>query len=119
MSEIVIKTIFQFKRGRLEALNRVNPLLEVGEPCYAFDENILKIGNGIDYWNDLPEMSGGNIAYDGKSITITSDKEITLYGFEGATTGQIPSKGEDGLIEWITPAADEAISAEEIAEICI
>jgi hypothetical protein len=36
----------------------VNPVLESGEPGFVYDENRLKIGDGITHWNDLPYIDG-------------------------------------------------------------
>ena len=73
----------QLKRGTREALERVNPLLAAGEPCFVTDENRLKIGNGIDCWNDLPYLFEDNVVnanthYDFPSI----GKENVIYKAE-------------------------------------
>jgi hypothetical protein len=34
-----------------------NPVLSSGEPGFAIDTNILKIGDGSNPWNDLPELN--------------------------------------------------------------
>lgn len=51
----------QFKRGKAEALARVNPVLLTGEPCWTIDENRLKIGDGSTPWNDLPYFGEENV----------------------------------------------------------
>lgn len=51
--EIVLRTIFQFKRGQSEAWTRQNPLLRAGEPGYELDTGLFKIGNGTTPWNEL------------------------------------------------------------------
>lgn len=71
--------VIQLKRGTSEALSRVNPILAAGEPCFVTDENRLKIGNGIDCWNDLP--------YVGEASVVNAQ---TRYGF--------PSVGRDNVI---------------------
>ena len=58
MAEILIKTVFQLKRGLAEAWTRVNPLLRPGEPGFELDTGKLKIGNGIDNWTELPYFVG-------------------------------------------------------------
>lgn len=53
----VIKTTFQLKRGLEEAWVRNNPILAPGEPGWTLDTHILKIGDGIQHWNDLKSFS--------------------------------------------------------------
>ena len=54
----IIKTTFQVKRGLAADLERVNPILAPGEPVWALDTGVLKVGNNKgDRWNDLPSVS--------------------------------------------------------------
>lgn len=73
----------QLKRGTAEALSRVNPLLAAGEPCFVTDENRMKIGDGQNYYNDLPYMFEDNVVnahthYDFPSV----GKENVIYKAE-------------------------------------
>lgn len=54
-------TTIQFKRGKAEALARVNPILAAGEPCWTIDENRIKVGDGVTAWIDLPYMGEENV----------------------------------------------------------
>ena len=49
----VIKTTFRLRRGYASKWEQVNPILESGEPGWAVDTYILKIGDGQTRWNDL------------------------------------------------------------------
>ena len=60
------KTIFQVRRGTSEQWSSINPILRAGEPGYAIDTAKLKIGNGIDHWNDLPANDSFLLSYDSK-----------------------------------------------------
>ena len=53
----VYNTIFKLKRGTLARWAEVNPVLEQGEPGFAYDANLLKIGDGATAWNDLPQVN--------------------------------------------------------------
>ena len=44
----------QHRRGNAAALTSVNPLLAEGEIMIELDCGRLKIGDGVNYWNDLP-----------------------------------------------------------------
>lgn len=49
----VIKTTFQLKRGLSSAWKKANPILSPGEPGWAIDTKVLKIGDGVTPWNLL------------------------------------------------------------------
>ena len=51
----IIKTTFQLRRGLKQDWETINPLLAYGEPGFEVDTNKLKIGNGLEEWNDLEE----------------------------------------------------------------
>jgi hypothetical protein len=112
---VVIKTIFQFKRGSAQAWTDKNPILFAGEPGFELDTGRLKIGNGATPWNDLPYYNGQfTISPDGKSLQINEDGQITLYGYDDADIGQIPVKGANGLLEWVDYVEHTPIAIEDI-----
>jgi hypothetical protein len=47
-----MKTI-QVRRDTAERWSRFNPLLSAGEPGFATDTGVLKIGDGFTPWNEL------------------------------------------------------------------
>ena len=49
----ILRTVFKLRRATEEEWERVNPILDLGEPGYAYDIQRLKIGNGINHWHDL------------------------------------------------------------------
>lgn len=53
----VIKTTYQLRRGNSTAWERNNPILASGEPGFAIDKNLLKIGDGVTPWNDLKAIN--------------------------------------------------------------
>lgn len=58
------KPPIQLKRGTARAFKNINPLLLEGQPGFEIDTNRLKIGNGVNLYNDLPYIGEG---HDGKS----------------------------------------------------
>lgn len=58
MATEVIRTTFQLKRGLASAWEKANPILAPGEPGWALDTHVLKIGDGVTAWNDLSTISG-------------------------------------------------------------
>jgi hypothetical protein len=56
-------TRIQFRRGTAnEWANASSVVLGVGEPGYDTTNDILKIGNGVDTWENLTGMSAGNVS---------------------------------------------------------
>lgn len=51
-----LKTTFLLKRGTFENWTSKNPVLQKGEPGFVEDKNILKIGDGVTAFNDLPSI---------------------------------------------------------------
>ena len=76
-----------------------------GEPCFVIDKNILKIGDGVTSFGDLPAIGGVEISTDGKSLVL-EDGALKLLGFEDAKEGAYPIKNADGVIEWVTPSTE-------------
>lgn len=100
----VFKTTFKLKRGTAERWEELNPVLAQGEPGFAYDVNILKIGNGVDPWNKLEAINSQSytISPDENSIAVDINNQMVIYGFADAENNQIPIKGEDGKIKWVT-----------------
>ena len=61
MAEI-LKTTFQLRRGLESAWIRNNPILASGEPGWATDTHVLKIGDGIHPWIELPILTSINLS---------------------------------------------------------
>lgn len=92
----VLNTTFKLKRGTAARWVEVNPILEQGEPGFVYDENRLKIGDGVTPWNDLPyidgkrEVTNYNYVNDfpaigDSNIIYKAQKELSLYQFNPET----------------------------------
>lgn len=57
----VIKTTFKLRRGLAAVWAEKNPILAEGEPGWAMDSEVLKIGDGIRSWNELTAVTGIDI----------------------------------------------------------
>ena len=53
----IVKTTFKLRRGLLMRWEEVNPILDEGEPGWATDAYVLKIGDGIHPWTELPALT--------------------------------------------------------------
>lgn len=114
----IIKTTFKLRRGKAEAWYRVNPILADGEPGFELDTNKLKIGNGTTPYADLEYINSGySLSADNKSLILTDNDVISLYGFNDATVNQIPIKTETGELSWIDYSEGFPISEEELLNI--
>lgn len=100
----VKKTYILIRRGRAEEWDSVNPILKLGEPGYATDLNILKIGNGESPWKDLLPIGQENysVSPDNNSLALNIKGELILYGFNEAENNQIPIKNSEGKISWVS-----------------
>lgn len=59
MATTTYNTIFKLKRGTADRWAELNPILEQGEPGFVYDNNKLKIGDGITPWNELEYIAEG------------------------------------------------------------
>lgn len=58
-----------FRRGTSQLASANNPILKDGEPGWAKDTRIFKIGDGVTPWNDLPTQGGDDITREELSAT--------------------------------------------------
>lgn len=93
----VLNTTFKLKRGTAARWVEVNPILAQGEPGFVYDENRLKVGDGITPWNDLPYIDGkrevSNFDYveefptvGDENVIYKAEKEQSLYQFNADTS---------------------------------
>ena len=87
-----IRTTFQFKRGLSADLERVNPIIAPGEPVWAVDTGVLKIGSSEEKtWNELKAISdlrinsedveaAVNKYLEEHPITIETDATLSVAG---------------------------------------
>jgi hypothetical protein len=84
----------QLRRGLDAEFISLNIILASGEPAFAVDTNILKIGDGITSWNELPTpSSSGAIFYSGSGINFFfDDLQVASGNFSDLTiAGNNPS----------------------------
>lgn len=81
----------KLRRGILADWERVNPILADGEPGWAIDAFILKVGNGELRWNDLPAINVPDIDpedinaavkkyLDENPVSIATDATLSVAG---------------------------------------
>lgn len=85
----------QFKRGKLEVWEQLDPILEAGQPGYVTDADDhlprLKIGDGVSRWSELP--------YEGETSIINKN---TYYDFPSVGRPNVIYKAEKEkmLYQW-------------------
>lgn len=99
MAEQILKTIFQVKRGQSAAWASANPILRAGEPGFELDTGKLKIGNGIDAYNDLPYLNS-------EEIQDIQGLENSILELQGVIGNSADNSGLYGLINEKANAAD-------------
>ena len=86
-----MKTTIQLKRGLLMRWETINPILAAGEPGWATDAYILKVGDGVHSWSELPALTGVNLNeedvqnavnryFEKHPMKITTDTTLTVAG---------------------------------------
>lgn len=58
-------TVIRFRRGTAAQWVLRDPILEPGEPALTLDNLLLKIGDGVRRWSELPYLSGSTIPIPG------------------------------------------------------
>ena len=89
----VIKTTYQLRRGTSSAWERNNPVLASGEPGFAIDKNLLKIGDGITAWNDLKAINSAEGNGDNVNGCVYNAK--THYDFPNTGSSEVIYKAEE------------------------
>ena len=86
-----IQTTFKLRRGKLNEWESKNPVLAEGEPGFALDAKVLKIGDGITAWNDLEFYSDGVDTINDSIYGHVSGKggRVGGYGFKLLSTETI------------------------------
>lgn len=91
-----VESIFRFKRGTAARWAELNPILAQGEPGFVYDSNLLKIGDGVTHWNNLPYIEGKTEVsnfdsssnfprYGDPKVIYKAAKEKCLYQFNSLT----------------------------------
>lgn len=86
----VIKTTFKLRRGLLAVWQEKNPILAEGEPGWAMDAEVLKIGDGIRTWNELEALSG----VDPSAIQTAVDKYLEEHPISIKTDATLSVAGQ-------------------------
>ena len=135
-------TTIKFRRDTSTNWTTANPIPAQGEPCYETDTGKLKIGNGSDYYSNLPYVSDGGAATIpvasstvlggikvGENLTITEDGVLSASGSGGdsytlpaatATTlggikvGNNLSIAEDGTLT-TSVSTDDCLKTSQVA----
>ena len=118
MAEI-IKTTFKLRRGLAAKWEEVNPILAEGEPGWAIDTEVSKIGDGVRSWNDLTAVTGVDIStsdieaavnkyLEEHPIEMTTDATLSVAGqaADAAAVRDMCLFSEDQLILWAGDADD-------------
>lgn len=89
----VIKTTFLLKRSTAQKWAELNPILHQGEPGFAYDKNIFKIGDGVTPWNDLKSPLGSSASV----VSVSTYSELPVVG---DTESIYKVQDEKALYQW-------------------
>lgn len=91
-------TTIKFRRDTSTNWTQANPIPAQGEPCYETDTGKLKIGNGSDYYSNLPYVSDGGTAGGTTDYTELENKpqinSVELSGNKTLDDLGIQAKGD-------------------------
>ena len=96
----IYKTTFKLLRGKRDDWERLNPILQEGEPGFETDTFKLKIGNGIDRYVNLPYIGGDGPSGEQGEISVIN--RPTHYDFPSIGNPNIIYKAEieKQLYQW-------------------
>lgn len=75
-----VKAIIQFRRGTEAEWIAKNPILRDGEPALSKDKDLIKVGDGIRHWSQLPYLGGEEAADYMALYNLPSINAVTLEG---------------------------------------
>lgn len=89
MSDKTLKTTIQFRRDTTENWTANKDVVPAaGEPCFDKDTGVLKIGDGVATYENLPRVGGVAAAHyegvkgDSESDTAVIERVLTAAGAE-------------------------------------
>lgn len=85
----------KLRRGYLSRWQEVNPVLAEGEPGWAIDAYILKVGDGIKRWNELPAINDINIDTDDINEAVKNYLDQNPVQIETDTTLSVAGQAAD------------------------
>ena len=93
----ILRTVFKLRRATEQEWEEVNPILDLGEPGFAYDVYGLKIGNGVTHWHDLEYIS----ATTSEILDLVKTLSISDFsdGDDYATKEYVNEKFEDLIID--------------------
>jgi hypothetical protein len=78
------------RRGTKQQWESTNPVLQVGEIGFSFNENVIKVGDGQKTWTALPSVNGNSAYQVAKANGYTGTESQWLASLVGPTGPQGP-----------------------------
>jgi hypothetical protein len=79
------------RRGTKEQWETNNPILALGEIGFAYNENVIKLGDGVTRWNSLPSANGISAYQTARANGYSGTEVQWLATLVGATGPQGPA----------------------------
>lgn len=122
MSDKTLKTTIQFRRDTTENwVTNKDVVPAAGEPCFDKDTGVLKIGDGVATYENLPRVGGVSAAHyegvkgDGESDTAVIERVLAAAGADVAVHGLGSAAYVDTDAFDAAGSKDEAIAAAKSA----
>ena len=107
------------KRGTSARWIEVNPVLKQGEPGFEIDTGNLKIGNGVDTWNNLSYIGDSN---EGGIISVQTIDMLPEVGDINFVYRIIEEKtlyqwnADDNIYELLNAVADIEVNVNDLIQ---
>jgi len=116
---------FKLRRSTDTLWLEANPVLLEGEPAYSINSNLLKIGDGIRNWSQLPYINTAGAAGIDGQIGVPTNMTVSAYLNPASTTSKngynitlssLPSATLDPgkLVFFTTSVTDTSVSGQSI-----
>jgi hypothetical protein len=88
------------RRDTLANWEQINPIPLAGEACFALDANILKIGDGVRPWTELPPIAEKNSYVPANYyVGVAEAEESDMEAIERILNGAIPKKEDVCIVK--------------------
>jgi len=114
-------TIIQIRKGTANEWNSTNPVLASGEPGYDLTNQIFKIGDGINSWNNLNNINNktirGSFVLNSPSGTFNVDEGYSVGSLDVFFNGiKLSSSGDFVANDGLTFTLNEEAPSGSIVE---
>jgi Major tropism determinant N-terminal domain len=103
-------TIIRLKRGSAADWQAADPVLDDGEEGFERDTGLVKVGDGVRHWSELPYTGNGDIERYHGVKTVTTLSRLT----PSAITNQFNITALSSTLAITNPVPDEILNGQNL-----